>query len=156
MSDTQVVINMKREIELLNFGGCKLCEKYVERFHQLVFKLALYIKLISTKNKIFKFVRTLLLRFALKAVAAEKSIDRIEKATAFVKAKIVKRETQVASKPPPLAATPALKIVSWQAELQYVRANRFNKGLCFIRQKYGRFSNKCWYRTGSANSTRSS
>lgn len=59
MSDTQMVINIKRELETTTFDKDEKWDKHVESFHNLIAKLFAYGQPVSTERKVSMLLRTL-------------------------------------------------------------------------------------------------
>lgn len=79
MPNTQMVMNPKQELETINFDSDIKYDKNEETFHHLVSIFASYDKLVLHKDKVSRFLRTLLPRFAPIANVAEVNSVSIEK-----------------------------------------------------------------------------
>lgn len=113
MSNTQIILNIKLELKTVTFEKEEEWEKNVEKFHQLIAKLAPCDKPISMESKVSMFRRTLPTRFALIAMVAESSKMPFEKVIASVKAKISCLKTpEKSNKPAPVAASVNKTIVN--------------------------------------------
>lgn len=105
MSNTQMVINIERELETMSFEKDEDWEKHVETFHRLISKLASYDKPVSADTKVSKLLRTLPQRFAPIAMVAESSSVPFEKIIASVKAEISRCQQGPEKSVAPVAAS---------------------------------------------------
>lgn len=149
MSNTQMVINIKRELETMTFEKDEEWEKHVESFHRLISKLAAYDQPVSTESKVSMLLRTLPTRFAPIAMVAESSDVPFEKVIASVKAEISRRKNH--DKPP--ITTPVAASTLMNNDKDTTRP-KIHKDTCFVCGRRGHFANQCWYRQQINDGTR--
>lgn len=110
MSNTQMVVNIEREIEIMKFDKDEEWDKHVEHFHHLIEKLASYDKPLSAENKVSKLLRKFPTRFAPITMVAKALSVPFEKVIVSAKAEISRCKTSGAtSKHVPSVAASAAK-----------------------------------------------
>lgn len=145
MSDTQMGINIERELETMSFDMDKECTKHVEKLYHLVSKLATYDKPVTHGEKVLRFLRTLPPRFAAITMVAKANIVPFEKIIASVIAKISRKKFQGNSKSTPSIATAVSKANFQQGGRDSSRTMKQNIDLCCVCGKLGHYVNKCWH-----------
>lgn len=99
MSNTQMVINIQRDPEMMTFDRDEAWDKHIENSHHLVAKLASYDSPLTVEDKVSKLLRTPPILFAPISMVAEASSVSFEKFIASVKAQISQRKNQDSGRP---------------------------------------------------------
>lgn len=90
----QLVINLDRELEYLEFEKDEEWEGHVQKFHELIGKLSSYDKPVPTLKKYSQMIRTLPQRFEPIAMVSESDEFFMEIIVASVKAEIYRLQNQ--------------------------------------------------------------
>lgn len=155
MSNTQMVINIQRDLETMTFDRDEEWDKHIEKFHHLVAKLASYDSPLSAEDKVSKLLRTLPTRFAPIAMVAEASGVPFERVIASVKAEISRRNKQDSGRPIPHVAAAASHDNNPKGRSIYRgRISKNKRDVCFVCGRPGHFANKCWFRNNTTRGGR--
>ena len=152
MSNSQMVINIERELEKLTFIKDTEWESHIEKFHRLVGKLASYDKPITEEEKASKLIRSLPERFSPIAMVAESSNMPFERIVASVKAEISRRQDkeQVESKTTQPIGSASMASNKNESGKSVRLINKHKNVWCRVCGKQGHYSDKCWYRHGGS------
>lgn len=147
MSNTQMVINLQRGLEKLNFKKDEEWENHIQNFHPLVCKLVSYENPITMDEKVSNLVRTLLEQFGPIVNVVESSTLNFEQLFASIQAGISRRNTKVVYKVvQPISASVVLGNKS-KGSNNSEKISKFRRNICFICGKQGHFATNFWYQS---------
>jgi len=138
-SNSQAVINLQRELESLSLTDTSQWERHLQKFHEILGKIAAYGVAITEEEKSSKLLRTLPESFAPLAMVAESSGMTFDRIIATVESEISRRDKRSGTpKPIPIPKANTMREAGPLRDTD----KRSNKK-CWICNRRGHFARDC-------------
>jgi len=153
-SNTQILINLQSELDQLRFKDGENWEKHVEKFNEVLGKLASYDSPVAEDEKASKLIKTLPESFAPLAMFSEASEISYDRLCVVVAGELSRRKNASGA---PSSATPPVAAMAQgkgnkngiKGGIQKQKKKTYEN--CYVCGKRGHFSSQCWFRQDKPN-----